>query len=396
MDDIVGPLKQFLNKRDPSQIENFVFKLHVRLTFAIMCVCMALLGAGMVGDPISCMADGVPGGAMDLFCWIHSTFSVSSRSGVSGDVYGHWASNSHEKGIEEPHPGIAPPGPGESLTYHKYYQWVIFFFFVQGVMFYLPRLFWKHAEGGLMKNLVGGLTDPLIPYQEEERVSQVMSIKRYFKEDLRSHGGYAINFFLCELLTLINVIAQIYITDRFLGYQFTTYGTEVIKMTTMDPEVRADPMNVVFPKVTKCTFHMYGPSGTVTKHDGLCILALNILNEKIFVFLWFWFVLLAVVTAVSIIYRAATLASLSLRVRAVMKQLHGQVHQNLVHDVLTCPQHSWIDQIGDYWVMFLLSKNLPAIAMRELLEELKPLMNPSPQFGYETLDKETQPTKDLN
>ena len=102
------------------------------------------------------------------------------RSGVSGDVYGHWASNSHEKvklhvpvniylwyvqGVEEPHPGIAPPGPGESLTYHKYYQWVIFFFFIQGVMFYLPRLFWKHAEGGLMKNLVGGLTDPLIPYK---------------------------------------------------------------------------------------------------------------------------------------------------------------------------------------------------------------------------------------
>ena len=43
MDDIVGPLKEFLNKRDPSKIENFVFKLHVRLTFAIMCVCMALV-----------------------------------------------------------------------------------------------------------------------------------------------------------------------------------------------------------------------------------------------------------------------------------------------------------------------------------------------------------------
>ena len=69
------------------------------------------------------------------------------------------------QGVEEPHPGIAPPSPGESLTYHKYYQWVIFFFFVQAVMFYLPRLFWKHAEGGLMKNLVGGLTDPLIPYK---------------------------------------------------------------------------------------------------------------------------------------------------------------------------------------------------------------------------------------
>ena len=171
------------------------------------------------------------------------------------------------------------------------------------------------------------------------------SIRRYFKEDLRSHGGYAINFFLCELLTLVNVVGQIYFTDRFLGYQFTTYGLDVVKMTTMDPEDRADPMNVVFPKVTKCTFHMYGPSGTVTRHDGLCILALNIINEKIFVFLWFWFVVLAVISAAAVLYRVATLASLGLRVRAVMNQLHGQVHENLVRDVLTSPAHSWIDQV---------------------------------------------------
>jgi len=393
MDDIIGPIKTYFAKRDPSTIENATFKLHVRVTFALMLACMALVGAGMFGDPIDCMADGVPGGAMNLFCWIHSTFSVSSRSGVSGDVYGHWASDNAVNGVQEPHPGVAPTD-GELLTYHKYYQWVIFFFFVQAVMFYIPRLVWKHAEGGLMKKLVGGLTDPLIPYQREEREKQVDSIRRYFKEDLRSHGGYAINFFLCELLTLVNVVGQIYFTDRFLGYQFTTYGLDVVKMTTMDPEDRADPMNVVFPKVTKCTFHMYGPSGTVTRHDGLCILALNIINEKIFVFLWFWFVVLAVISAAAVLYRVATLASLALRVRAVMNQLHGQVHESLVRDVLTSPAHSWIDQIGDYWVMFLLTKNLPAVAMKELLEQLKPILNPSPQYGYTTLDKDT-PMKDL-
>ena len=43
--------------------------------------------------------------------------------------------------------------------------------------------------------------------------------------------------------------------------------------------------------------------------------------------------------------------------------------------------------------MFLLTKNLPAVAMKELLEQLKPILNPSPQYGY-TLDKET-PMKDL-
>ena len=43
MDDIVGPLKEFLSKRDPSKIENFVFRLHVRVTFAVLFVCMALV-----------------------------------------------------------------------------------------------------------------------------------------------------------------------------------------------------------------------------------------------------------------------------------------------------------------------------------------------------------------
>ena len=34
-------------------------------------------------------------------------------------------------------------------------------------------------------------------------------------------------------------------------------------MTEKEPEDREDPMARVFPKVTKCTFHKFGPSGTV-------------------------------------------------------------------------------------------------------------------------------------
>jgi len=386
MDDIVGPIKAYLAKRDPSRIENFVFRLHSRLAFGVLLSCMCLVASGQYfGNPIDCISDGVPGGTLNLFCWIHSTFTLKSKGGVSSDVYG--VGNPHSVGLYQPHPGVQAPHD-EELNHHRYYQWVIFFFFLQAVMFYLPRLIWKHAEGGLIRNLVDDLTDPLMTYKQEERVAKVMDIKRYFKEDLRTHGGYAINFFLCELLTLVNVVGQIYFTDMFLGYQFTTYGLEVISMTTADPGTRADPMNVVFPKVTKCTFHMYGPSGTITKHDSMCILALNIINEKIFVFLWFFFVILAIITAISMLYRILVISSLEVRVRVIKKSLHDRVHDNMIRDVLTCPNHSWIDQIGDYWVFFLLSKNLPAIAMKELLEELKPIMNPTPQFGYATLEKE--------
>merc|ERR1719278_333584 len=81
----------------------------------------------------------------------------------------------------------------------------------------------------------------------------------------------------------------------------------------MDDANRTDPMMKVFPRVTKCTFHHYGPSGTVNKKDALCILSLNIINEKIYVTLWFWLVILACMTACYMIYVVAIMAVPALR-----------------------------------------------------------------------------------
>lgn len=74
--------------------------------------------------------------------------------------------------------------------------------------------------------------------------------------------------------------------DKFLGGSFFTYGMDVIKYSNMNQENRSDPMIEIFPRITKCTFHKYGASGSIQKHDSMCILALNILNEKIYIFLW--------------------------------------------------------------------------------------------------------------
>ena len=55
--------------------------------------------------------------------------------------------------------------------------------------------------------------------------------------------------------------------------------------------------------MTKCTFHKFGSSGDLEKHDALCILPLNIFNEKIYIFLWFWMLLLVGLTSIVVIYR---------------------------------------------------------------------------------------------
>ena len=105
-------------------------------------------------------------------------------------------------------------------------------------------------------------------------------------------------------------------------------------------------MNVVFPKVTKCTFFKYGASGTITNTDGLCILALNIVNEKIYVFLWFWFVAVALFSAIAIVYRMFMLLIPGMRVNVIMARTLYQLPNTTVKAILSSPKHGWVDQVS--------------------------------------------------
>ena len=132
----------------------------------------------------------------------------------------------------------------------------------------------------------------------------------------RTHGSnrcYGVKLMFCEFLNLFNVLAQLYLLDLFLNYEFSTYGLDVFKMIGLDDEQRADPMVRVFPKITKCSFHTYGASGTIQNHDGLCILPINVVNEKIVLFLWVWLAVLAVITMANSVLRMGTVLSLGFR-----------------------------------------------------------------------------------
>ena len=50
-------------------------------------------------------------------------------------------------------------------------------------------------------------------------------------------------------------------------------------MMEEDPEDRVDPMARIFPRVTKCTFNKFGPSGSLMRRDAMCVLPVNIVNE---------------------------------------------------------------------------------------------------------------------
>jgi len=144
---------------------------------------------------------------------------------------------------------------------------------------------------------------------------------------------------------------------------FTTFGTDVIRHHEVNPEVRSDPMTRVFPRMTKCTFHIFGSSGDVQRHDALCILAQNIINEKIYIFLWFWWVLLALVTGVAVGYRLATI--MMPRLRHVLLRNRARVTDRRTVDTvmrrLRCP---------DWFLVYQLSKNMHPVHYRIFLQEM--------------------------
>ena len=65
----------------------------------------------------------------------------------------------------------------------------------------------------------------------------------------------------------------------------------------------------VFPRLTKCRFYRFGSSGTINKLDSLCILPLNMYNEKFFVFLWFWLAILGAMLYVLILLKVVLMVS---------------------------------------------------------------------------------------
>lgn len=241
------------------------------------------------GEPIACITDGAnPTHVINTFCWITYTFTMPREFGktVGTDVANHGLGNDN----------------GEKL-YHSYYQWVPFMLFFQGMCFYVPHMIWKNWEDGKMRMITEGLRG-VLTISPRERTARQSRLVYYINRSLKMHNNYAFGYFFCEMLNFLNVIVNIVMMDRFLGGAFFSYGTRVLNLSNQDQEYRSDPMVEVFPRVTKCLFHKYGPSGSLQKHDAMCILAVNIINEKIYIFLWFWMFILAVLSGFAIIYSA--------------------------------------------------------------------------------------------
>uniref|UniRef100_A0A131XS32 Innexin n=1 Tax=Ixodes ricinus TaxID=34613 RepID=A0A131XS32_IXORI len=343
------------------QTDNNIFRLHYRFTGVFLFACSVLVSATQFfGNPIYCIThDAVPENVMNTYCWVEGTITLSRSLNAT-------------VGSQVAAPGVDQMRIRDTdhVIEHAYYQWVCFVLFLQAIMFYFPRWLWRSWENGRIRSLLLELNKPIL--EDDKKNAQVNAVVRYFLRHKSQHQSYAIRFFICEVLNFVNVIGQMYFLDKFLGGMFTTYGTEVIQFMNDDPEVRVDPMTKIFPKMTKCRFHRYGTSGDVQKHDSICLLPLNIINEKIYIFLWFWMIFLAVVTGLTLLYRILVCGFPRYRYM-LLRTLSKMVDPKYMDQIVRKASY------GDWFVLYLLKDNIQGIYFKEIVETLSTRLKEYPE-----------------
>ena len=97
---------------------------------------------------------------------------------------------------------------------------------------------------------------------------------------------------------LVNLLAQLLMLNLFLGTEYYMYGVAFVR----DLVLGRRPLSTEtrFPRVTLCDFKLRR-MGSDHPHTVQCVLPINLFNEKIFTFMWFWFALVALATAASLI-----------------------------------------------------------------------------------------------
>ena len=154
-----------------------------------------------------------------------------------------------------------------------------------------------------------------------------------------------------------------FLMNTFFDGEFLTFGLDVIANAERDQEDRIDPMIYIFPRMTKCTFNKFGPSGDVEKHDALCILPLNVVNEKIYIFLWFWFLILGFLTALVLLYRLIII--LSPRMRAYLLYIRFRlINREVINTIVRK------SKMGDWFLFYMLGQNVDSIIFKEVMHEL--------------------------
>lgn len=285
---------------------------HLYTTTILLIFAVVVSTTQYVGHPINCWTPvHFTENHVDYtndFCWVRSTYYLPFD--------------------EE----IPKQGEEEEEKQHTvvYYQWVPVMLLIQAFLFYLPCAFWRSAatksgldvksvvqqaktlsrlqmkediRGRLYQQMVVIINRYLSSCKLEPKTKFTLSIKHLFSRTCcilcgRQRGNYLLSLYLfTKVLYLVNAVGQLFVLNALLDSGYRVYGIDALKALTGGHDWAATGL---FPRVTMCDVKVRR-LGNVHRYTVQCVLPVNLFNEKIYLFLWFWLVFVIAATFISLL-----------------------------------------------------------------------------------------------
>ena len=340
---------------DEIDIDNWVFKFYSKLTvFLFWGAAACAVANSYTGKDIECKGGS---GYDDHYCWLHGVEHLKPGQITNTIMNGHdCISTDHFADQEE-----------KRMTY---YLWVSLVLFLCGAVFAIPNEIWKHFEGGFLKQFGDNRYNFL---KEENREN---AAKQYHNFSKNATNRYFFIFLIIEFshFVLGNIVFRL--LDTFIDGKFVSYGSDTIaylrdqsnsvEVHTDDAtyELKVNPMCNVFPTVAACSVSTFGVNGEEDIKSNICIMGQNIMNQKIFLVLWIWFMVLFAVSGCQIIYRLATLLIPGLQTRAIQSYMRSK------DDAAVKELKLGFDYIGNWFVLTQIGSNSNPYAFRIFMEDI--------------------------
>lgn len=219
-----------------------------------------------------------------------------------------------------------------------YYQWVPFVLALQALFFFAPMLFWRTfswQSGIWVKGLMNSVAQ-VSQLDEEKRRKSAFVVAKHLEGCVRvqkdlpgnrwrrftpfgAHFGSYVSvvYLITKCLSLLNVLVQLWIMNQFLGTGSFCWGFTMMKDIWSGREWSETGH---FPRVTMCDFKVR-TLGNLHNWSLQCVLMINMFNEKIFVFLWWWFLFTTSVTLINLCYWIWSVKSKETRRRFLSRYL---------------------------------------------------------------------------
>jgi len=281
--------------------DNVTFKLFYKASFGL-CLFSCLLGAATQywGNPINCSKaeGGVDQKTFESHCWIHGTQRIKEGS--------------------QKHFNCISTNPGSDVTF---YQWITFMLLINAAIFRIPYIIWKFCEGGFMKKIFSEGTKDLA---KKDDVSLEKAYLQRINKEKGKMGWYYFTFFSCQVLNVGMLVLNCLFTNALLTGNFEWYGAKVTSQYLM-PDPDADPLCNAFPTVTSCRMNTIGTGMGPSTTSGVCILSQNIINQKIYLVLWFWFIIMFAIGILQILFEMLFICLPSFRIALIAVHMDGWI-----------------------------------------------------------------------